>query len=340
MPELPSGHGSAPDLALEPAAFVRVEAPARLHFGFLDLHGGLGRRFGSIGLAIDAPALGLSARRAAEPAAEGPEAARVLGYIRAAADHLGVAPGMAVRVAAAIPPHAGFGSGTQLALAVAAALARLDGRPFAAEDFSNALDRGNRSGVGLRAFTEGGLIVDGGRDAGGAPPPVIARIPYPGAWRVVLILDEGLVGVHGAREVEAFRDLPRFPEAQAAEICRIVLMQVMPAAVTAEPEAFGAGITAIQRLVGDHFAPHQGGRYASPAVAEALAAVAGLGIAGYGQSSWGPTGFALVPSEARARALVTELDGRFGGGGRLRFLVARGRNTGATVAAGLTGSGR
>ena len=32
---------------------VRVVAPARLHLGFLDLNGGLGRMFGSIGLAVD-----------------------------------------------------------------------------------------------------------------------------------------------------------------------------------------------------------------------------------------------------------------------------------------------
>lgn len=329
MPELPSR--SEP--AAGPATAVTVEAPARLHFGFLDLHGGLGRRFGSIGLAIDAPALRLTAEPAPEPCAEGPEAERVLGYIRAAAAHLGVGAGVRIRVAEAIPAHAGFGSGTQLALAVAAGLARLHGRPFAPEDFSNALDRGNRSGVGLRAFTEGGLIVDGGRDATGAPPPVVARLPYPEAWRVVLLLDAGMTGVHGAREVEAFRDLPRFPEAQAAEICRIVLMQVLPAAVTAEPEAFGAGITTIQRLVGDHFAPHQGGRFASPAVARALARVAEAGVAGYGQSSWGPTGFALVPSEGQARALVADLEAALPGAG-LRYVVARGRNTGATVTGG------
>ena len=31
---------------------VTVAVPARLHLGFLDLDGGLGRRFGSIGVAI------------------------------------------------------------------------------------------------------------------------------------------------------------------------------------------------------------------------------------------------------------------------------------------------
>ncbi len=58
-----------------------------------------------------------------------------------------------------------------------------------------------------------------------------------------------------------------------------------------------------------------------------LASVAAQGIAGYGQSSWGPTGFALVPSEAEARALVAGLDR----GGPLRFVIARGRNGGASV---------
>lgn len=306
---------------------VRVRAPARLHFGFLDLHGGLGRRFGSIGLAVDAPSIDLTVRAAPALDVTGPEAARARTYAEAAARHLGLRGAASIRVDEAIPAHAGFGSGTQLALSVAAALAALDSRPFSPDAFADALDRGNRSGVGLAAFTQGGLIVDGGRDASNGPPPLIARLAYPEAWRIVLILDESMTGVHGTREVEAFRDLPRFPEEQAAAICRIVLMQVLPAAATAEPEGFGAGITTIQRLIGDHFAPHQGGRYASPAVAEALAAIAAQGIAGYGQSSWGPTGFALVPSEAEARALVASLERP----GPLRFVIARGRNTGASV---------
>lgn len=322
--QIPDGAGEASG-----ADAVRVRAPARLHFGFLDLHGGLGRRFGSIGLALDDPAIVLTARRAPTLTVTGPEAERARAYALAAAGHLGIDGLAEVRIAETLPAHAGFGSGTQLALSVAAALARLAGRAFVPEDFADALDRGNRSGIGLAAFTQGGFIVDGGRDTLGNPPPLIARLAYPEAWCVVLILDTGMTGVHGSREIAAFRELPRFPEAQAAEICRIVLMQVMPALATAEPEGFGAGITRIQRLIGDHFAPHQGGRYASPAVAAALESIAAQGIAGYGQSSWGPTGFALVPSEAEARALVARLDRP----GPLRFVVARGRNTGAAITA-------
>jgi predicted sugar kinase len=38
---------------------VSVTVPARLHLGFLDLDGGLGRRFGSLGMALDGPSRGV-----------------------------------------------------------------------------------------------------------------------------------------------------------------------------------------------------------------------------------------------------------------------------------------
>ncbi|WP_238189679.1 beta-ribofuranosylaminobenzene 5'-phosphate synthase family protein [Methylobacterium frigidaeris] len=316
-------------------ATVRVRAPARLHFGFLDLHGGLGRRFGSIGLGLDAPGIDLTATRADTLTVTGSEipglaaeCERVRGYAALAARHLGVPETGAFHLADLIPAHAGFGSGTQLALSVAAALAALHGAPFAPAAFADVLDRGNRSGVGLAAFVTGGLIVDGGRDDSEAPPPVIARLPFPDTWRVVLLLDAGRTGVHGAEERRAFRELPRFPAPEAAEICRTVLMQVLPAVVTEDLARFGAGITAIQRRIGDYFAPHQGGRYASAAVAAALADVEAAGIAGFGQSSWGPTGFALVGNDAQAEGLVASLRACHPG---LTTRIARGRNCGAAV---------
>ncbi len=32
---------------------IQITSPARLHLGFMDLSGSLGRKFGSVGLAID-----------------------------------------------------------------------------------------------------------------------------------------------------------------------------------------------------------------------------------------------------------------------------------------------
>ncbi len=305
---------------------VVVTAPARLHLGFLDLAGDLGRRFGSLGLAIE----GIDTRVRATPAArlsvEGPEAARAERYARAMARHFGLSDRIAIRVERAIPPHAGLGSGTALALAVGAAMARRAIDPAA---MAMALGRGQRSGIGIAAFQAGGLVLDGGQGEKPLPPPILARHDFPPGWRVLLVLDEGFQGKHGADELAAFARLTPFPAAVAAELCRLVLMQALPALVERDIDRFGAAVTRLQAAVGDHFAPAQGGRFASPAVAEALGWLQEQGVRGIGQSSWGPTGFALLGSEAEAERLVAQAQALFAG--RLQFMTCRGRNRGALV---------
>src|SRR5690606_24744019 len=105
---------------------VVVQAPARLHMGFLDLNGGMGRRFGSLGVALDAFRTRVAIAPSHDFNATGPDAARALRYARALCARLALPP-VAIRVEAAIPPHVGLGSGTQLALAIGVGLARLHG---------------------------------------------------------------------------------------------------------------------------------------------------------------------------------------------------------------------
>ena len=134
-------------MVVEPRAgwrTVRVRAPARLHFGFLDLHGGLGRRFGGIGLALEEPALDVEIAPAHVLSTPDSEPERLRRCLEAAAAYLGVPDAAAVSVSESIPAHAGFGSGTQLALAIAAGLAALHRIPFDASAAARALDRGNR----------------------------------------------------------------------------------------------------------------------------------------------------------------------------------------------------
>ncbi len=307
-----------------------VRAPARLHLGFLDLHGGLGRCFGSIGLALEEPFTELQLQPSRELCCEGSEASRVRRLCLAAAEHLEVEALCRIVTTTAIPAHAGLGSGTQLALAIGGGIARLNGRAFTPAA-AEALDRGNRSGVGIAAFFQGGLIVDGGRRSGHGLPPVIARLDFPADWRVLLVLDPDRAGFHGEGERAAFARLPAFPEHDADRISRTVLMQILPALAEQDLPGFGAGIADIQRRLGDHFAPAQGGRYTSPRVAAAMAAVEALGIGGAGQSSWGPTGFAFVGSEAEAADVVRWLRRPGGPADGLRILAVRGRNGPAEI---------
>ncbi len=233
--------------------------------------------------------------------ATGFEAERVARLVRLLADAHDLAADVAVDVASAIPAHAGLGSGTQLALAVALAFRRFHGvAPDTPADAAMLL-RGARSGVGVALFDSGGFLVDAGHGAAAALPPIVSRLTFPRDWRVVLLLDDDLEGAHGEAERAAFAALPLFPPEAAADICRRTLMQALPGVADADFAAFGAGLSAIQRRLGDHFAPAQGGgRFTSPRVGAVAAALERAGALGIGQSSWGPTGFAFArdPDEA------------------------------------------
>jgi len=322
-----------PDTAgAQRVAAVEIVAPARLHLGFLDLGGGLGRRFGSLGLAIDGFDTRLRVTRAEAPDAAGPDAKRARDYLALAAAGLGVLPNARVTIAATSPPHAGFGSGTQLALAVASALARLNGISLSATDLAATVGRGARSGIGVGIFERGGFVLDGGRRAEGGIAPILLRLPFPSAWRVLLALDPEHRGLHGQAESSAFTALPRFDEALSGRLCREVLLRLLPGLVEQDFAAVSLAIGAMQRELGDYFSGAQQGRYTSPRVGDALAAVAARGIVGIGQSSWGPTGLALIENAAQAEAIAADLgaDRRFAA---LQFRVVAAANRGAEVIA-------
>lgn len=320
---------------MKKAAFesVRVEAPARLHLGFLDLNGGLGRRFGSLGLAIEGIVTELEVAPAAKLEVEGPAATRVrvLGCAAALVEQLGLPRGAAIQIKRVIPDHVGLGSGTQLSLAIAAGMSSLYGLDLETRQMAGLLKRGMRSGIGIGAFDTGGFLVDGGRGERDEPPPVIMRSDFPEAWRLLLIFDQRGPGIHGPQEVAAFQALPPFPAQHAADLCRMVLMQVLPALAEGDYERFGRAISRLQQVVGDYFAPAQSGRFASPEVAEVLAWLEAQEIFGVGQSSWGPTGFAILNSEARALQLLHAAQSRYADQPNLSFAVTRARNHGGCI---------
>ncbi len=310
---------------------VEVEAPARLHLGFLDLHGGLGRRFGSIGLTIDTLATCLRAQRAHDITANGPGAERALRFAKTYLDARGIEGGVHLILSQAIPDHVGLGSGTQMALAVGSAIERLYGGERDSATIARALNRGNRSGIGIGAFDQGGFILDGGRGDLDQVPPVAVRLAFPESWRALLLFDTRGQGLHGADEVKAFSELPRFPEQAAAHLCRLVLMQVLPGLMEGTLQPVTEAIGEIQRRVGDHFAPAQGGRFASPAIAAALEWARAQGFAGVGQSSWGPTGFILLEDAEQAQWLERALRQQFGEFTAFRCQQVAARNQGAEI---------
>lgn len=284
---------------------VTVTVPARLHLGFFDLHGGLGRRFGGIGVAISDLQTCIAIERASATEITGTESDRVERYLDIMRRELGLVGGHRITILEAVPAHAGLGSGTQLALAVAAAVRRLHDLPLDVAADAIRLDRGARSGVGVGLFHHGGLVVDGGRGPAMRPAPVIGRIPVPESWCILVILDPSRQGKHGVAEIAAFEKLPPFSADLAAHLCRLVLMKALPSLAEQDLAGFGSAITEIQERLGDYYAPAQGGsRFMSPDVAAVLDALARAGATGIGQSSWGPTAFAFAPSRAEAERMA------------------------------------
>lgn len=314
---------------------VTLRAPGRLHLGFLDPSGSLGRRFGSIGLVIEGfeTEIELSATLADRVTADTPDAdaqaERASACLHALRARSGRQQPLHLRLLRVLPAHGGFGSGTQLALAIGRAFAQWHRMEVSTPTLAHWLGRGLRSGIGIHGFDQGGLLVDGGPTADGRPAPLLSRIALPEDWRVVVAQDERERGLAGSAEKDAMAALDPMPAARAAEICHEVLMRVLPGAAGAEFDVFALGVSRVQRLLGEHYAPAQNGRaYTSAAVGRLMQWVgAGVHPAAIGQSSWGPTGFAIVPSQARAEALVSaaRAAGLVEPGLVLRIVAARNR---------------
>jgi beta-ribofuranosylaminobenzene 5'-phosphate synthase len=298
---------------------VTVKTPARLHFGLLDTNGELGRIFGSIGVAIQYPNIELEAQTARSLIVEGLEMERVERLARRFLEQVSLPSSVHLNLKSSIPSHVGLGSGTQLALAVGAALARIAGLELSALDIAAFMGRGVHSGIGTAAFQTGGFILDGGHpleakdlpDAGHETakqsiPRVTFQHPLPQGWRFVIAIPQTSPGMSGESEKRAFDALPSTPASLAEKISRLVLIKMLPSLIDQDILNFGAALTEVQRLVGDCFAGVQGGRFANNTSDHIISFFLKQGACGAGQSSWGPAVYALVNGQEEAVRLEGE----------------------------------
>ena len=317
------------------AKAVQVDTGSRLHFGFYSTTGGPGL-FASMGMAIDEP----SFRAEVSPldgdiAVSGPEADRLARLAREVVDALGV-PGAEIRATSIIPAHVGLGSTTQMKLGMAMALNELYGLGKTVRELAFELGRGEFSGIGTLAFELGGFIVDTGRRPGhisgpGDLPRALLRLDVPERWRFILLVREGARGLDEREERTLLLGLEPMPERKASRICYLLMRHLVPALIWDDAVSFGRALTEIQELVGDYFSPYQGGIFMDEAAEELRAFLLAEGAYGVGQSSWGPTLYALTVDE-RASALKRSVEDFLTRKGlRYHVLIVRPRNVGARI---------
>jgi len=220
-----------------------------------------------------------------------------------------------------------LGAGTQLTMAVAMAVrSQLGDHPeplvLAAE-----VGRGLRSGVGVHGFVAGGFLVDGGKGPNTNVAPLVCRHDIADDWRILLVTPQNQRGLAGVAERSAFAELVR-DSASTFEIetlCRLVLLGLIPALVERDLGAFGEACFEFNRRAGLLFKESQGGEYRSPEAADLVARLRNFGVRGVGQSSWGPTIFAIDDAD-RLQSAERHLRERFGAGSLdMRVTAARNR---------------
>lgn len=311
---------------------ITVQAHSRLHFGLFSLATEShwpnsegqrvipARQFGGVGLMVQSPGVRVSVEKAEQWSAEGPLAERIMRIVEPLiANEFGsTCTPHKITVEQWPPAHVGLGTGTQLALAIARALHNSEQMPFhseIAQIYGILLGRGQRSVLGIHGFVQGGFLIEGGQPINKPRlAPLLVRGEFPNSWRIVLAIPLSIQGLHGRPEREAFIRLAAQPTSLSAtdSLCRLALLGMLPALVEQDCQAFGESLYDFNRRVGEMFAPVQGGPYSHRRVAELVDFIRKQDVPGVGQSSWGPTVFAIVADEERANHLAAALGKRFG----------------------------
>ena len=297
---------------------IDVITPSRLHFGLLAFDPAQPRQFGGIGLMVRQPNTRIRLSESNSVTAEGRMADRAQAFADSFIDwarresHIVRRRGVHIKIASIPRPHTGLGSGTQLGIAVATGLAKLfDIDALCIDHRAAAVQRGKRSAIGAHGFDHGGLIMEAGKTDPTALSPMIGRWTFPEHWRIVLVRPKAMDGLSGHREQTAFDSKLSIPPNVTAELCRIALLGIIPGTVEQDIDQFGEALFELQTKVGDCFATAQGGRWADPLLGSIIDYVRADGVAGVGQSSWGPTIYAVCEDLDRAEALATSVQTQF-----------------------------
>jgi len=305
---------------------VRVQAFSRLHFGLMEICPGQPHCYGGVGMMISSPSMlvqGL-AGSIADPSSvriEGDgywseRTSRVLEIWRRQHPDSRL-PIESIRVVRPPQAHIGLGSGTQWACSIAgllqiasrtrdhgASVSSVAGELFSsAESLAAHAGRGLRSHIGCEGFRRGGLIVDWGQRhpetlAGGHGRTEV--FSFPASWRMVTRCDRSYQGESGGSEATMFERCSSLPNPLRGAMVRMLREEMLPAFDASDWVVASDAIGRYGEWAGRIFEPLQGGVYRSPAIAESIADLRSRGIRGVGQSSWGPTVFALARDPEQA----------------------------------------
>lgn len=313
---------------------VLVQAPSRLHFGLISLGASSQREFGGAGLMVQDPGISLAIsigkrQTHCEDEGLGRRASAILQELVRALD-IADPPPLTLEIASAPAEHQGLGTGTSLALSLAAAMTRLLGVNASTLDLARWTGRGRRSGIGIHGFSHGGFLVDGGKGPATKVAPLVAHTPFPTEWPILLFCPKSEAGISGAAEQAVFATRVQMEAGLSERLSHLILMGVLPAIAEKDYQTFAEALFELNHRVGGCFKEVQGGHYSSPLGSQMIDYLRRLDLAAVGQSSWGPTLFAIAADADHAEWIGQRMTEAFGLTPN-EMLLTLANNQGATV---------
>lgn len=314
---------------------IDITTGSRLHFGLICSTPHTPWRFGGIGVMLRQPAWRLYVTPIAADSdtidADADVAGRIHDFLTRIRSHQNVTS-LHIQVHQNLALHTGLGSGTQLGLALSAAVGVLTHRRLQEDPFQLAqlADRAERSAIGTIGFARGGFLVDHGESQGDALNRRVDRIAVPEEWRFILVHPVDSQGLSGEKERAFFGQRVHMPRTLIDDLGLQIQTQIAPAVRENRFDQFAASLEHYGQTVGAFYAAEQGGVFSHPAMTQLVSHLRANGISGMAQSSWGP----LIAVPAASRDHAEEIIGLIPNAieeSRLDVSVSEPLNIGATI---------
>jgi beta-ribofuranosylaminobenzene 5'-phosphate synthase len=314
---------------------IDVSTGSRLHFGLICGTAQTGWKFGGIGMMLRAPAWRISMQPCQCPQdliiASSEATLRAAEFLKQMRTRISLPP-VNVTISAEVPFHTGLGGGTQLGLALAAAVELLSTHRASHDPYQLAelAQRAERSAIGTAGFQNGGFLIDHGLLADPSHGRTVDRIAIPEDWRFVLVRPAEGQGLSGDQERSFFNQKVEMSEQLVKRLVEHIYQQLVPALGNKTFEEFATALESYGDTVGHFYAAEQGDVFADPGIRKLVDQLRVHGIHGAAQSSWGPGICIPAASLSHAQSIVDLIPASIDHTA-LTTLISEPMNTGATL---------
>ena len=289
---------------------MKLFSPARIHLGFLELDQTLPRFFGSMGLTVSNFCFEVQISKSKN--------------LNVVTEHKNLKKKTLdifykfkkkydvnfcnIKIKKIIPSHIGLGSGTQFSLTIGYLISKINNLNISIDEIALFLNRGNRSGIGVQSFKEGGFTIDIGKkkDANNLPLK-LTNIKWPQDWKIILLFDLKGDNVFGENEISKFKEVNKRYRSKFNYNYSTLFLKILPGIIEKDFNSFTEGIQLIQSNMSEIFYKNSK-KFSSKNINYIFDYLRKKNINGFGQTSWGPTGFVFCEDSKKRNQLLSSIE--------------------------------